>query len=319
MGKIIGIDLGTTNSCVAVMEGKDVKVIENSEGDRTTPSIIAYTDEGEILVGHDYHRTLPEQIRIVLIEAALVCAQFGETTGVIAFPALMVSGEWARISMYDTLSDALQVDSNVEAILFLSRHRKVELGEDASLTPAGQLGRGKSRLTDRSEDVKTCVRKARLIGKWFAEAGETGTILARNRYSDEFAHRVAMTRWLQAADIVVTPYPDLDQMVSGTLSYAMGAGRAIVSTAYAYAAELLADGRGVLVPDPSPEAFAAALNEVLGDDARRAALGRAAYDHSRRMVWSEVGAQYRALFQRVGAAASVAAHAAPAGFTPLNA
>jgi len=51
MAKIIGIDLGTTNSCVAVMEGKDVKVIENSEGDRTTPSIVAYTDDGEILVG----------------------------------------------------------------------------------------------------------------------------------------------------------------------------------------------------------------------------------------------------------------------------
>jgi molecular chaperone DnaK len=56
MGKIIGIDLGTTNSCVAVMEGKDVKVIENSEGDRTTPSIIAYTDEGEILVGQSAKR-----------------------------------------------------------------------------------------------------------------------------------------------------------------------------------------------------------------------------------------------------------------------
>src|SRR5512143_293420 len=56
MGKIIGIDLGTTNSCVAVMEGKDVKVIENSEGDRTTPSIIAYTDEGEILVGQSAQR-----------------------------------------------------------------------------------------------------------------------------------------------------------------------------------------------------------------------------------------------------------------------
>ena len=139
------------------------------------------------------------------------------------------------------------------------------------------------------------------------------------RFVDEFAHRVAMTRWLQAADIVVTPYSDLDQMVSGTLSYAMGAGRAIVSTPYAYAAELLADGRGVLVPDPSPDAFAAALNAVLGDDERRAAMGRAAYDHSRRMVWSEVGAQYRALFQRVGAAASVAAVAAPAGFTTLNA
>src|SRR5260364_1999 len=51
MGKMIGIDLGTTNSCVAVMEGKQVKVIENAEGGRTTPSIIAYMDDNEILVG----------------------------------------------------------------------------------------------------------------------------------------------------------------------------------------------------------------------------------------------------------------------------
>ena len=51
MGKIIGIDLGTTNSCVAVMEGNQVKVIENSEGARTTPSIIAYMDDNEVLVG----------------------------------------------------------------------------------------------------------------------------------------------------------------------------------------------------------------------------------------------------------------------------
>ncbi len=56
MGKIIGIDLGTTNSCVAVMEGDKPKVIENSEGDRTTPSIIAYTEEGEILVGQSAKR-----------------------------------------------------------------------------------------------------------------------------------------------------------------------------------------------------------------------------------------------------------------------
>ncbi len=51
MGKIIGIDLGTTNSCVAVMDGDSARVIENSEGDRTTPSIVAYTDDGEVLVG----------------------------------------------------------------------------------------------------------------------------------------------------------------------------------------------------------------------------------------------------------------------------
>ncbi|HAG7874766.1 TPA: Hsp70 family protein, partial [Escherichia coli] len=51
MGKIIGIDLGTTNSCVAVMDGNQARVLENAEGDRTTPSIIAYTQDGEILVG----------------------------------------------------------------------------------------------------------------------------------------------------------------------------------------------------------------------------------------------------------------------------
>ena len=51
MAKIIGIDLGTTNSCVAIMEGGQPKVIENSEGARTTPSIVAYSDDGEVLVG----------------------------------------------------------------------------------------------------------------------------------------------------------------------------------------------------------------------------------------------------------------------------
>ena len=51
MSKIIGIDLGTTNSCVAIMDGGDPKVIENSEGNRTTPSIVAFSDSGERLVG----------------------------------------------------------------------------------------------------------------------------------------------------------------------------------------------------------------------------------------------------------------------------
>ena len=55
MGKIIGIDLGTTNSCVAVLDGREARVIENSEGDRTTPSIVAYTD-GETLVGQSAKR-----------------------------------------------------------------------------------------------------------------------------------------------------------------------------------------------------------------------------------------------------------------------
>jgi glycosyltransferase involved in cell wall biosynthesis len=138
------------------------------------------------------------------------------------------------------------------------------------------------------------------------------------RFVDAFAHRVDMTRWLQAADVVVTPYPNLDQTVSGSLSYAMGAGRAIVSTPYAYAADLLADGRGVLVPSVTPEQLAAALNDVLGDADLRAALGRRAYEYSRGMVWSEIGAQYRRLFARLGAAASVAA-VSPSVFAAFNA
>ena len=56
MGKIIGIDLGTTNSCVAVLDGGTARVIENAEGDRTTPSIIAYTEDGETLVGQPAKR-----------------------------------------------------------------------------------------------------------------------------------------------------------------------------------------------------------------------------------------------------------------------
>ena len=64
MAKIIGIDLGTTNSCVAVMEGDKPRVIDNGEGHRTTPSIVAYTDDGEILVGQSAKRqsvTNPEK------------------------------------------------------------------------------------------------------------------------------------------------------------------------------------------------------------------------------------------------------------------
>src|SRR5882757_8195270 len=61
MGKVIGIDLGNTNSCVAVMDGKNAKVIENAEGMRTTPSIVAFSDDGERLVGRRYDDPMVEK------------------------------------------------------------------------------------------------------------------------------------------------------------------------------------------------------------------------------------------------------------------
>ena len=99
----------------------------------------------------------------------------------------------------------------------------------------------------------------------------------------------------------VTPYPNLDQIVSGTLSYALGAGLAIVSTPYLYAREVLAGGRGVLVPPASSEALAESLSSLLLDPERREAYASRAYERGRQMTWPTVGAAYRALFDEVAA------------------
>src|ERR1700738_5508254 len=77
MAKAIGIDLGTTNSCVAVMEGNKPKVIENSEGGRTTPSVVAFTDSGEVLVGQTAKRqsiTNPENTIFAI--KRLICRRY---------------------------------------------------------------------------------------------------------------------------------------------------------------------------------------------------------------------------------------------------
>ena len=82
------------------------------------------------------------------------------------------------------------------------------------------------------------------------------------RFVGRYVDSTELGMWLTAADIFVTPYPNLEQIVSGTLSYAMGAGKAIVSTPYAYAAERLANGRGRLVAAGSTEALAEGLIEL---------------------------------------------------------
>jgi len=105
--------------------------------------------------------------------------------------------------------------------------------------------------------------------------------------------------YIAASDLYITPYLNREQAVSGTLSYALAAGKPIISTPYWYAEELLADGRGVLVPFRDPQALSEAMLSLLEDPGRMEAVRQAAYRFGRQMVWSEVGKAYAALFHRV--------------------
>jgi glycosyltransferase involved in cell wall biosynthesis len=115
--------------------------------------------------------------------------------------------------------------------------------------------------------------------------------------------RSELATWLTAADIFVTPYPNSDQIVSGTLAYAMSAGKACVSTRYAYAVEMLDGDRGRLVDSISPAVLADSLTELIEDRNLRQRLGRSAYEFSRTMIWPQVGARYTEIFDRVGVSA----------------
>jgi glycosyltransferase involved in cell wall biosynthesis len=132
------------------------------------------------------------------------------------------------------------------------------------------------------------------------------------QFVDRFVGRVELTRWLEAADVVVAPYCDLAQTSAGTLPYAMAAGRAVVATPFAHAAELLADARGVVVPAASPAELASAIVALLADPEARAAVGRRAHEYSRPATWWHIAARYRGLFDRVVAGATPGRRPAPA-------
>jgi len=106
-----------------------------------------------------------------------------------------------------------------------------------------------------------------------------------------------LREYLQAADIYATPYGNRDQITSGTLAYAVACGKAVVSTPYWHAQELLADGRGRLVEFGDVDGFAEAFRDLLGDAAERQRMQRAAYDYGREMVWPNVARQYAEVFR----------------------
>ena len=130
-----------------------------------------------------------------------------------------------------------------------------------------------------------------------ALAGELG-VAAHVIFADRFVSAEEMIEHVGAADIYITPYRQEAQVVSGTLATALGAGKAIISTPYWHAKELLADGRGIVVPFEDPASIAEAASGLLENDAERHAMRKRAYLYLRGTTWPNTACAYMASFQR---------------------
>ena len=116
--------------------------------------------------------------------------------------------------------------------------------------------------------------------------------------NNRFVSEAELIEHVGSADIYITPYRQEAQVVSGTLAIALGAGKAVVSTPYWHAKELLADKRGVIVPFDAPDSIAEAVIELLENDAERHAMRKRAYLYSRGTTWPKTARTYMASFQR---------------------
>ena len=118
-------------------------------------------------------------------------------------------------------------------------------------------------------------------------------------FQNRFVELKELCEYLGIADIYVTPYLEETQITSGTLAYAMGTGKAVISTPYWYATEMLAEGRGRIVPFGNSDAMAEQIIGLLNNDVERHAMRKKAYTFSRDMVWKEVSRKYLQVFSEV--------------------
>ena len=154
----------------------------------------------------------------------------------------------------------------------------------------------------------------RLSLQWLAqEKGVEGQVIFYNR----FVSLQELVEFIGATDIYITPYLNPAQIVSGTLAYTVGAGKAVISTPYWHAQEMLDEERGVLVPFRDPAALAEQVNHLLDNEATRHAMRKRAYLYGRDMIWPQVARRYMESFQRARAERR---HFTPPGFVvkPLD-
>ncbi len=118
-------------------------------------------------------------------------------------------------------------------------------------------------------------------------------------FHDRYVSLPELCEFLGACDIYVTPYRSKNQIVSGTLAYAVGMGKAVISTPYLYAEELLSDGRGRLVEFDDATGLARTVNDLIENEAGRHRMRKRGYEYGRQMIWSEVGQRYSDLFANV--------------------
>jgi glycosyltransferase involved in cell wall biosynthesis len=138
----------------------------------------------------------------------------------------------------------------------------------------------------------------RLSLQWLAQEKDVeGQVIFYNR----FVSLEELVEFISAADIYITPFLNAEQITSGTLAYTLGAGKAVISTPYWYAEEMLADKRGVLVPFKNPEALAEQVIYLLDNEAKRHAMRKKAYIFGREMIWSQVAHRYMDSFERARA------------------
>ncbi|RZL74623.1 MAG: glycosyltransferase, partial [Sphingomonas sp.] len=138
------------------------------------------------------------------------------------------------------------------------------------------------------------------------------------QFIDAFLEHDELIDYLQAADIYATPYLNPAQITSGTLSYAVGVGKAVVSTPYVHATEILADGHGVIVDFSDSDAFAREIIALLGNDRARTELQERAYARGRTMIWPRLAEVAMREISAMVAAKPRRLHGSSMSYTPLK-